>query len=307
MSLQWKFHLDWLSITGKIDKRQGDMDEVHFLSRVRLTQEILSGLGLKQPLLQTVQPAKHYEISFVDRKTGFRINFGNNLSSQGWQVVASGSALNEHDVNPYISAFLEVWKGKVTRADYALDLIWSGLKVVDFADAYREEHGLDGQKSFSFIKSKSGETAYVGSRASERMLRFYDKGGQQNVPIDWLRLEFEFKGGYAHRAVETALYDYREIVAEMEKYIKVPTAALSGVLRAISAGVVPEAKRSPTAVTDRVKWFHGQVYQAFINLCQEDQAAARKVWEMYHSAWYAHEVWRMFNDELDKKGKEGIE
>jgi len=305
--MQWKFHLDWLSITGKLDKNQGDMNEDYFLSRVRLSQQILSGLGVTQPLLQTVQPAKHYATSIVDRRTGLRVNFGDNLSSQGWQVVASGGALNEHDVNPYLSAFLEVWRGKITRADYALDLIWSGLTVHEFADAYREEHGLDGQKSFSFLKSKTGETTYLGSRASERMLRFYDKGGQQGVPVDWLRLEFEFKGGHAHRAVETALHDYRQIVAEMEAYIKTPKCALANILRKISAGIIPEAKRKPAVVADRVKWFHGQVYQAFINLCQEDQAAARKVWEMYHSAWYAHEVWRMFNDELDKKVKSSIE
>lgn len=303
MSLEWKFKLDWLSVTGKLDKRQGDPDEDYFLAHIELSRRIFDAIGIKSPAMQTVQPAKYYAMSIVDRSTGVRVNLGDNLSGQGWQVICTGSALTEHDVNPYLRNFLEVWKGKVTRADYALDLIWSGLKIHQFADDYRLEHGLDGQKSFSFLKSKTGETAYVGSRTSERMLRFYDKGGQQNVPIDWLRVELEYKGSHAQRAVETALHNYTQIVAEMASYINTPDSALTGVLHKISQGAIPERHHAPAVVTDRVKWFHGQVYQAFINLCETDQAAARRVWEMYHSAWYAHEIWRMFNDEFDKNQK----
>lgn len=38
-----------------------------------------------------------------------------------------------------------------------------------------------------------GDTVYLGSRNSERMLRVYDKGKQLEIPGEWLRMELELK------------------------------------------------------------------------------------------------------------------
>lgn len=303
MSFQWKMHFDWLSITGKVSKNEGDPQEDFLLARVNLTRRILSGLGIKSPTLQTVQPARYYAVSLVDRQTGVRVNLGENLSSQGWQVVCDGKALAEFDVNGILRHFLEVWKGKVTRADFAIDLIWSGLSVIEFAEDYRREHGDDASRSFSLITSKTGETAYIGSRTSERMLRFYNKGKQQNVPIDWLRVELEAKGAHAQRLVETFLYDYVKVVAEIEAYIRTPDTALSVILRLLSAGEVAERVRSPRVVPDRLKWFNGQVLQAYFKLCEDDIEQAREVWEKFHETYMAYAVWSAFqkaNDQIAK-------
>jgi len=300
MAVRVKMSLDWLSITGKVNKLEGDDSSDYLLARVNLCRRILSGLGYKSPTLQTLPSAKYYATSFVDKQTGVRVNLGENLSTQGWQVVLSGKALNSFDAHEHLLNFLSVWKGKVTRTDFAIDLIDSGLSVMKFADEYREEHGDDGAKSFSFIKSRSGETAYVGSRTSERMLRFYDKGGEQGVPVDWLRVELECKGSYAQRMAETYVHDFLACVADTASYLQTKESGLGLLLSAISAGMVAERVCKPRAVTDRVKWLNGQVLQSYFKLCEDDLDAARDVWEKFHQTYMAYAVYAAFNEANSK-------
>ena len=46
----------------------------------------------------------------------------------------------------------------------------------------------------------SGTTHYIGSRSSDRLVRFYDKAAEQGVEGTWVRCEAEFKGDAAHAA-----------------------------------------------------------------------------------------------------------
>lgn len=292
--MEFKTRIDWLSITGKVDKYEGDPGENYLLACIEHGRGLLRWLGLPDPAIQTVSAAKWYEVSIVDANTGYRINFGANLSTQGWQVVISGKAYQEHDCNRYLSGFLELYQAKITRADIAVDLIWSGLKVSDFAEEYKQEYGSNGAKSWSFIKGKSGDTCYIGSRTSERMLRFYDKAGEQNIPIDWLRVELECKGAYAHHIVETYLHDYRAVVTAIAEFVGLPASLLTSVLRAIATGVAAERLLKPAVVSDRVKWLSGQVLQSFTKLCLEDYQSASDVLLKYQQTWIASGLWIVF-------------
>lgn len=295
--MEFKTRIDWLSITGRVDQNEGDPGENYLLACIEFGRGILRWLGLSSPAIQTVSAAKWYEVSIVDANTGYRINFGNNLSVQGWQVVISGKAYQEHDCAGYLSGFIELYKAKITRADIAVDLIWSGLKIADFAEEYKMEHGHNGSKSWSFIKGKSGDTCYIGSRTSERMLRFYDKGGEQNIQIDWVRVELECKGGNAQRIMEVYLHDYRAVVAEITEFINTPTSSLARVLCKIGEGAVIERIRPPAVVTDRIKWLSGQVLQSFTKLCLEDYQAASDVLLKYQQTWIATGLWIMLESE----------
>jgi len=297
---QVSMKLDYLSITGKVKPNEGDENEDYFIARINLCRRLLHGLGVKSPTLQTVQPAKYYAMSVNDLGSNIRVNLGENLSSQGWQIILSGQALGGFDTHGILPAFMDIWRGKITRADFAVDFIWSGCKVEHLAEDYRVEHGLEGVKSFSFISSKSGSTVYVGSRTSEKMLRVYDKGGEQGVPIDWLRVEFETKGGNAHRLFEVFLHNHRQVAAEMRDFLNTPDTMVSSLLNLVAHGQLVEATRQPRVVPDRVKWFNGQVMQSYIKLCQDDPEAARDIWEKFHETWYAHEIWRMWNESVDK-------
>lgn len=106
--------------------------------------------------------------------------------------------------------------GRFSRLDVAQDTsevtieqvasaLWSGELV-------SRSHGMRKVENFSREDDstdwqKSGATYYVGSRTSERLVRFYDKSAEQGVSVagytkPWVRCEVEFKKHAAQRAAE---------------------------------------------------------------------------------------------------------
>lgn len=105
---------------------------------------------------------------------------------------------------------------RVVRLDLFLDDVdYLGFGLLDIdsvARAVRSRSYSCVSSKWSVIESDSGTTVSIGSRASERYLRIYDKAAEvvanhdfevSEVPEHWLRVELECKGDYAHR---TALY-----------------------------------------------------------------------------------------------------
>ena len=88
---------------------------------------------------------------------------------------------------------------KFTRIDFAVDLFDTGGRPVDVLQCWRHDQFYTIAKSVSLVsketrKSTTGETVYIGSRSSERLVRVYDKAQQQKTKTDWLRVELEAKG-----------------------------------------------------------------------------------------------------------------
>lgn len=88
---------------------------------------------------------------------------------------------------------------RFTRIDFAVDIVKSGGRVMDFYDFWQTErykarcrqvNRIDGKG----LSSKIGETVYLGSRTSTRLVRVYHKGQEQGTPDDdWIRIELEWK------------------------------------------------------------------------------------------------------------------
>lgn len=71
----------------------------------------------------------------------------------------------------------------------------------------------------SAVKTASGEvteatTLYIGSRESELMVRFYEKGKEQGTDLDWLRVELEIKGDKADAIIRDCDRVGVEVVAK---------------------------------------------------------------------------------------------
>lgn len=107
--------------------------------------------------------------------------------------------------------FLKGSKAQTTRIDIAFDLFDYGIDVKRLYDDWKAgkidgrfrkakplsegEKGADGKVS-------EATTVYFGSRTSELMVRFYEKGKEQHTDLDWVRVELEIKGEKAVCAVE---------------------------------------------------------------------------------------------------------
>jgi len=125
-------------------------------------------------------------------------------------MVYSGDALNKlrdagHSLKEMITV-IGLLDGKVTRLDIAADWKDPGITVATLHDLVDLGSAGLKVKSWSYLESeKQGQTLYLGSRTSERMLRIYNKRAQlarNNIEVDqdWIRVEVELKGDQAHNA-----------------------------------------------------------------------------------------------------------
>ncbi|MGL4234382.1 MAG: replication initiation factor domain-containing protein [Casimicrobium sp.] len=91
----------------------------------------------------------------------------------------------------------------LTRVDVALDVVGCPHSLLSLGsnEIYTDSSNNVGRplrKTHIKDVSGGGETIYIGSRQSDRMMRCYDKGAEQKQePGEWLRFEIEFKGARA--------------------------------------------------------------------------------------------------------------
>jgi len=106
-----------------------------------------------------------------------------------------------------IREFIQVAGGKITRADLSLD-IWRGWTPIQVQDAYvAGEFDVRGktptQRNLGSWCLGHSRTFEVGSRATGKLLRFYEKGDQlfgHEANSEWTRCEVEFRDN--HRVID---------------------------------------------------------------------------------------------------------
>lgn len=88
----------------------------------------------------------------------------------------------------------------VTRLDVAMDCVSSGFSCSEIWGLLRCGSFLSvasNIREYKGLMREQGHTIYIGSNASERMVRIYDKGAESKKGIDWLRYEIQLRGASA--------------------------------------------------------------------------------------------------------------
>lgn len=126
-------------------------------------------------------------------KSGATMQYNDARPDMGINVIYPGSVLTSRSWVDTLKVVSD--RGHITRLDVTIDVFdpsfdLEGLyKLVDAGQAVTKARRI------SFIQSSTGQTLYVGDRASERMLRIYDKGGEQGNQLgEHWRIEAELKG-----------------------------------------------------------------------------------------------------------------
>jgi phage replication initiation protein len=157
--------------------------------------------------------------------------------THGWKIPGGGRVLHRPDrpdMNIHVSLpsgalpYLRIapmdllrWVfangGRVTRLDVALDNYETPIAVVD--EAIRAGHLVSRSTNRTYqggYNEGGGFTIYIGSRSSDRFVRFYDKAAEQGRGDGevWTRCEVEFKGDQAQAAAHHILngVDLRSLV-----------------------------------------------------------------------------------------------
>lgn len=85
----------------------------------------------------------------------------------------------------------------IARVDIALDFKNFGLEVQDFVDQWYNGGCITKLRSATTVKSldNKGYTLYIGSqKARKKLIRIYNKGAEQELDTDWLRVELQLMG-----------------------------------------------------------------------------------------------------------------
>lgn len=181
------------------------------------------GVGLKELIFHAKEIAQiHDEYLPVSPRYGYRyvvqseigaaVHYTSPDSPQGVHVSYSGTAINTADALTMIEHHL-AQGAKVTRLDLAADLRGADIPLDHMFDMMQNRRGkTKGPKAvtrarrFTMMSGSTGNTLYIGSRTSTRMLRIYDKRAQTGSDGGaWWRAEVELKGAPAHAAAKIVL------------------------------------------------------------------------------------------------------
>ena len=222
----------------------------------------------------------HYQCQKICSDSGARFLWSPDVTGRGACIVLSGGALlalrrfsqlPPDKLLPHLShlGFL------ATRIDFALDLYDPGITIGDIYEQIMDGRITVPTRTVTRIQAHSGsatgETLYIGSRTSERYLRIYDKGVEQNSAPSgqWLRIELEVKGKRAKLAfVDLLRYGESACVAnQLSSFI---TTAPKWFIDAICSEQTFPASILSRPVPARRKWLLGQVASAIANEIRED-------------------------------------
>lgn len=220
------------------------------------------------------KPKRFYPFVFTESVTGATVHISDEIMTQGVMLVFSGETLARIEDRKFLleRAMLQGWK--VTRIDLAVDVIGEGLTVEEVASEYEKANGANKKRTWSRFHSPTGETLYIGSRKSARMMRLYDKGMQQKSSLDWKRFEIEYKEYAAPIAAERFLLDERFIFSEVLDMLKTPDTNTHANFAELAQGYEPEGIAAPKTVSKRCLWFKTQVMSAFERIVLDDPLEA---------------------------------
>lgn len=276
MKLAYK--IDWLSMTKKVSGgRFSTLTDLKDL--ISLTLEMAQDLGLFHEDYEIKPANRFYDIKIVFTRVNITISASFAVEKQGFLIVASGRSFSDNDeALMWLEQAIENgWKP--TRIDLALDVFDSGFSVESVMLAYEFEHAMNRQKKTQFIRSSHGDTFYVGSRQSEKMLRVYDKAGEQGVEADWVRYEMEVKGDAAVQVAVYAISNFKRTAQLHVAMLSLPNSDIGVLLENYAQGAPLEIRNTPSTKEGREKWLLNVVAPALAKLIVDDLGLWNDVYE----------------------------
>ncbi len=188
--------VDWLSYTVPWHAVQKDAWATHDGQHAAVS--VLTGIWEDW---QRDIPLHGYEDAWTTRDGGAaRVMVSRPGHEMGIHVQLPGQALAKLDPLRAM-ANMRFWQGRPTRIDLAAD-VRGESDPEDLYAMLEDKFVITRAQKYTRLTGTTGSTVYVGSRASEKFLRVYDKAAQTKTDGNWTRIELECKGGYAGYAAQ---------------------------------------------------------------------------------------------------------
>jgi len=222
-----------------------------------------------------------YTNAYRDRRGTLVMAGGKN---KGFHIQWSGSALNELRADGVETIYMIEHAlntgGKLTRLDLAIDLQNSRLTVQSIITHLEKGLGKLSVHKWAPIGTKSlGQTVYIGSKASLRFLRIYDKRAElarKNTPTDgeWVRVEVVLRDDYANGAAHAILEHGIQPVIAASVYAVADFPRLAAwVLMVDHLGMPCDIKRSIRGERQSQKWIIESVMATLKRELKDDKFA----------------------------------
>jgi hypothetical protein len=232
--------------------------------------------------LRVGAPPKYYRYGVHDADSGVMVGIGG--PRQGFMVQLSGDWwAGGIPSGEMLQGWLELGL-KPTRFDYsATALVAADVESAAelIAVAAQAARNVQDKKEPIWHKPYCKphlQTWYAGNRTSDHFLRVYDKLVGFDEDMKYIRIEMEYKGEMAPRAlqgfIEHGTGDVRGILKWMHAGDEGPY--IPDLQRLwLQGGEAPKAGRVPPPPSNRIAWFYGNAEKAFKNWAAENSDAAQ--------------------------------
>lgn len=265
--------LDWLTITKKYPMEYWERDLGGAVSSLVVAIAVMKELGIEDCVLTEHVGVAAYRYAWKDTQSNMVVFVSERIDTQGVMVHVPGTYTEVPMAWETLLAVALDHEWKVTRIDVAADFMNTGIKP-DFLHFLYSSYHPRAPRNSTLIVGKGGSTFYLGSRTSDRMLRIYDKGAEQQTEEDWLRVEGEYKGELAMKVAREVLLDVRRIAEDFRRTIDLPMCSLSVLLEMLNETALDRMTGKKKTEPNRVIWLNTQVYAAVLKLAHEDYEAA---------------------------------
>jgi len=262
--------VDWLTLTGKSDWGYFGAQEPSVMAAKSLAERIFDMVTDGDAVVRPDKPTRFYAYGFREVRSGLHISIAANLRQQGWMLRASGQTLNTPTRQKRLLTLAGTHGWNCSRLDFAVDVLDTPTKPAEIWTAWKIAHQGNMQKSCTLIESPSGDTFYLGSRSSEKMVRVYDKGKEQGVDTQWLRIEMEFKGDAASRAADAAQYNINNLVGPLQRFMDTAGHRVLDAVWLMADVTSPDGYWPLAEKPPRQRWFDTDVMSAMRKWATED-------------------------------------
>jgi len=202
---------------------------------------------------------------------------------EGTHIIYNGSTLKTiaplYTIQGLVQFHVDMGH-RVSRIDTAVDIFDSQVKPKEFAKEWSKGNVKTHAKAGLFISDPqgvNGDTFYVGSMKRRRKLfRVYDKGREQKVDRDWLRIEMQWGQGAAVNASKQIANSSdlgATIKGQIRGFVEFRHRLFQDIICAHSSLKVNH--NIPVGVPARLKWLYESVLPALVKQEQETPGIAQ--------------------------------
>lgn len=269
--MKWSCKIDWLTLTKNAPFAMPYGDDMNRLNAAHIAETVFRRLFHRDSDLEFTKNNPFYMFALKDLTTGATLHIARDTKIQGVMLVLSGQVLDKVADAPMFLAHARVSGWKCTRLDVAFDIIDSQASVRIAYDEYCKLMPHVPRRKTAFVAGKNGDTFYIGSRSSAKMVRIYDKGRQQKVNVDWVRVEIELKDYAAEQAANHAERYPAALGKEIARIIDNPNDIFARICEDASEGDVTVRSTKPRTSSNRLVWLLNSVLPAIRSLALEEE------------------------------------